>query len=107
MSPMIGIADVKRTSIMDRIKLTFSNVGPKDPFFKKKAECPQHTEFYWTTDSRVNKAERVLEIQDYEMDPSKKPGAATLARWSKAPTRSWWPSELLPSTAFFALDIVS
>ena len=35
MSPMIGIANVKRTIIMGRIKLTFSNVGEKDPFFKK------------------------------------------------------------------------
>lgn len=41
MSPMIGIADVKRTSIMDRIKLTFSSVGPKDPFSKKKSEYPE------------------------------------------------------------------
>lgn len=38
MIPMIGIADVKRTSIMDRIKLTFLSISPKDPSFKKKSE---------------------------------------------------------------------
>ena len=31
----------QKTSIMDRIKLTFSNVGPKDPLLKKKAEYPE------------------------------------------------------------------
>lgn len=66
------------------------------------------TDFYWTTNRKVNKAERVLEIQDYEYSGSvEEAWAATLAKRSKVPIPSWWLSELLPSAAFSALDIVS
>lgn len=41
LNPIIGVASVKRASIMDSVALLFSNIKPKEPFCAKSIRFPQ------------------------------------------------------------------